>query len=413
MTAIGALTGLFLSIFLILKKINPAYSLILGALVGGLLGGLSIVETTTFMVTGIKDISPAIIRILTAGVLSGVLIKTGAAARIAYSIINKLGESRALIALVLATMILTAVGVFIDVAVITVSPIAIVLAQKMDYSKGHILIAMIGGGKCGNIISPNPNTIIASENMGADLSSVMVANLIPAILGALFVIWLVMHFSNKGERVTEAESQDLSSLPSFAASITGPVVTIIFLAVRPLFGISIDPLVALPAGGLAGYLAAREKASLSVCLDYGLGKMAGVSILLVATGTIAGIIKNSTLKDLILSGLSQLSISESLIAPVSGALMSAVTASSTAGSALASASFSNAILAAGIPAIWGAALINSSATMFDHLPHGSFFHATAGAVGMNLKERLRLIIYESLVGTVLTIFSFIAYLVMH
>ena len=34
---------------------------------------------------------------------------------------------------------------------------------------------MIGGGKCGNIISPNPNTIIAVENFHADLYSVMYA----------------------------------------------------------------------------------------------------------------------------------------------------------------------------------------------------------------------------------------------
>ena len=57
-------------------------------------------------------------------VLAGVLIESGAANTIAETITNKLGETRALLALALATLILTAVGVFIDVAVITVSPIA-------------------------------------------------------------------------------------------------------------------------------------------------------------------------------------------------------------------------------------------------------------------------------------------------
>ena len=80
MTTIGALIGLMLSVFLIIKKIAPAYSLIAGAIVGGLLGGLPLVETVKMMTEGVKDVTPAIIRILTAGVLSGVLIKTGAAA---------------------------------------------------------------------------------------------------------------------------------------------------------------------------------------------------------------------------------------------------------------------------------------------------------------------------------------------
>jgi GntP family gluconate:H+ symporter len=76
---------------------------------------------------------------------------------------------------------------------------------------------------------------------------------------------------------------------------------------------------------------------------------------------------------------------------------------------LASASFSDVILGAGISAIWGAALINSGATVLDHLPHGSFFHATAGSVEMNLKERLKLIGYESLIGGLLAVAGYICH----
>lgn len=46
-------------------------------------------------------------------------------------------------------------------------------------------------------------------------------------------------------------------------------------------------------------------------------------------------------------------------------------------------------------------MTNAGATVLDHLPHGSFFHATGGSIGMELKERLRLIPYESLIGVVL------------
>ena len=46
-------------------------------------------------------------------------------------------------------------------------------------------------------------------------------------------------------------------------------------------------------------------------------------------------------------------------------------------------------------------MTNAGATVLDHLPHGSFFHATGGSIGMELKERLRLIPYESLIGLVL------------
>ena len=38
-TTLGALLGLAVAIILIIKKVHPAYSLILGAVIGGLVGG--------------------------------------------------------------------------------------------------------------------------------------------------------------------------------------------------------------------------------------------------------------------------------------------------------------------------------------------------------------------------------------
>lgn len=90
-TATGAVIGLAIAIVLIVKKFNPAYSLILGSLIGGLLGGTGLVETVNFMIKGAQGMMPAILRIITAGILAGVLIETGAANKIAETIVDKLG----------------------------------------------------------------------------------------------------------------------------------------------------------------------------------------------------------------------------------------------------------------------------------------------------------------------------------
>lgn len=404
MTAIGALIGLLVSVLLIIKKISPAYSLIAGAIVGGLLGGLPLTETVKVMTDGVKDVTPAIIRILTAGVLSGVLIKTGAATTISNAIINTLGEKRVFAALALATMLLCAVGVFIDVAVITVAPIALSIGKRLGLSSSVLLIAMIGGGKCGNIVSPNPNTIIAAENFKADLSSVMFYNILPAIIGLVFTVFVIIRLIPQKLTIVapgQEEITDDKQLPSLTSSLIAPFVTIILLALRPLAGITIDPLIALPIGGICGILCMKQWKNILPSMEYGLQKMSTVAVLLIGTGTIAGVIKNSTLKDWILQLLEQAHFNEIMIAPVSGALMSAATASTTAGATLASASFAEAILAVGISAAWGAAMINSSATVLDHLPHGSFFHATGGVCELTFKQRLKLIPYETLIGAVL------------
>ena len=408
-SALAAVIGLVIAILLIVKKVSPVYSLMLGALAGGLLGGMGLEGTVSNMLSGVKDITPAILRILAAGVLSGALIKTGAAASISQAVVRTLGHKHVYMAVALSAMLLTGVGVFVDVAVITVAPIALMLGTRLRIPKMKLLLAMIGGGKCGNIISPNPNTIIAAENYDAALPSVMGAGIIPALVGLVVTVYVILPLMrNAKEQHDEYESSadaEENNLPPFWASICGPLAAIVFLALRPLCGIVIDPMLALPVGGVVTILATRSWKNTAGCLVFGLEKMSVVAILLVGTGTIAGIIKASEIKDVLISLLSGWEAGGILMAPLSAALMSAATASTTAGATIASSSFAQTVLGAGVAAMWGAAMTNAGATVLDHLPHGSFFHATGGSVGMSIKERMKLIPYESLIGLVLTLMS--------
>ncbi|MEK4444392.1 SLC13 family permease [Bacillus sp. FSL M8-0052] len=315
--AIGALCALAISIFLILKKVPPAYGMMIGALAGGLIGGANVIETTDLMIAGAKTMIPAVLRILAAGILAGVLIQSGSAAVIAETIVKKIGEKRALLALTLATAILTAVGVFVDVAVITVAPIALAIAKRTSTSKAAILL----------------------------------------------------------------------------------------LALRPAAGITIDPMIALPAGGLVTAIASGQAGKLKDFAASGLSKMSGVAIMLIGTGTLAGMIANSELNSLITDSLVGLGLPPFLLAPISGILMSMATASTTAGTAVASSVFGPTLVDLGVSRLAGAAMIHAGATVLDHLPHGSFFHTTGGSVFMPMKKRLALIPYETAIGLVLTIIS--------
>lgn len=406
-STLGALAALVVAIGLILKKVSPAYGMIVGALVGGLVGGVDISHTVDLMMGGAKGIIPAVLRILAAGVLAGVLIESGAAATIAETIVRKLGETRALLALALATMILTAVGVFVDVAVITVAPIALAIARRGNVSKMAILIAMIGGGKAGNIMSPNPNAIAAADAFHLPLTSVMAAGIIPAIFGLIVTYLLAKRLTKRGTFVAEEEviSHEGFRLPGFLPAISAPVVAIILLALRPIADIKIDPMIALPVGGLVGALLMGKFREGNRFAIAGLGRMAPVAIMLLGTGTLAGIIGASHLKTDLITCLQWLGMPAYALAPVSGALMSLATASTTAGTVVASQVFSGTLLQLGVPALAAAAMIHSGATVLDHMPHGSFFHATGGSVNMSITERLKLIPFETAVGLTMTIVS--------
>lgn len=62
--------------------------MVAGALIGGLVGGADITNTVNLMMKGAKDIIPAVLRILAAGILAGVLIESGAASSIAETIVK-------------------------------------------------------------------------------------------------------------------------------------------------------------------------------------------------------------------------------------------------------------------------------------------------------------------------------------
>lgn len=414
-SAIAALIGLILAIILIIRKVSPVYSLMLGALAGGLFSGIGLETTVGHMLSGVKDITPAILRILAAGVLSGALIKTGSAAAISQAVVRGLGHKHVYLAVALSAMLLTGVGVFVDVAVITVAPIALMLGKQLSLPSFKLLLAMIAGGKCGNVMSPNPNTIIAAENYDAALPSVMAAGVIPGIIVLFVTVYLIIPLiptrKVPADDYSTAGADEGLPLPSFGASLAGPLVAILLLALRPLFGIVIDPMVALPIGGLVTIIATRSWKLTGESVTFGLEKMSVVAILLVGTGTIAGVIKASEIKDVLITLLSGWEAGGVVMAPVSAILMSAATASTTAGATISSASFSQTVLAAGVSSIWAASMTNAGATVLDHLPHGSFFHATGGSVGMSIKERMRLIPYESLVGLLLTILSLSSYLI--
>ncbi|OON93347.1 MAG: gluconate:proton symporter [Candidatus Epulonipiscioides saccharophilum] len=416
LSTLGALLGLTVTIILIIRKVEAAYAMMCGALIGGLLGGMNLVTTVDNMISGAQSMMPTIIRVLTSGVLAGTLIKSGAANQIAEKIISSLGEKRSILAIALSTMILTAVGVFIDVATLTVAPIAISVGNKLKYSKYVLLIALIGGGKAGNMFSPNPNSIVIAENFNISLSSVMLAGIIPGLVGLLVTILLATYIQKRYESknlefhaITESSSEIMTAdLPTILSSISGPLVVIFLLMLRPIAGINIDPLIALPTGGLVGIFAMKKSPQVKEYLSFGLKKMMPVGILLIGTGTIAGVIKASQLQYDIIAMIEILSLPEFLLAPIAGILASAATASTSAGSALASSTFASTITQV-VSALSGAVMVHTGANVMDTLPHGSFFHISANSVNMNISSRMKLLPADILIGFSTTLAATLIY----
>lgn len=409
----GALLGLALSIFLILKKLNPVYSLLLGAIVGALLGGGGLENTVNILVKGEQSVMGTVLRVLAAGMLAGVMMDSGAAETLARTIVNKFGDRLAIFALALATMVITAVGVFIPVAVLIVAPIALEVGKKMHISKLALLVALSGGGKAGNIISPNANTIAAAKGFGVELSQVMIADFIPAVVALIVTVIVARLIRGKGNAVQDDDLEeqstkvDSSDLPTFKQAIVTPVIAIVLLLLSPigaichiqfLTKINLDATYVLPFAAVVGALVMGKGKQIKSFAETGVSRMTGVVMILIGAGAIGATITSSTLPQLLITVIKAGHVPGVLLAPLSGILMAGATASTSTGVILATGSFAKSILGFGVAPLAAAAMVHTGAIVIDQLPQGNYFHVTANAMHMDIKERSQGIFYEFLVG---------------
>lgn len=416
----AAIIGLLFAIFLILRKMNPVYSLFLGAIVGCLIGGASLSDTVNILISGTQSIMGTAIRVLAAGMLAGVMMESGAAESIAHAIVSKLGANKAILSLALSTMIITAVGVFIPVAVLIVAPIALSVGKQTGISKLALLTALSGGGKAGNIISPNPNTIAAANGFKLDLSSVMIAGFIPAVFGLLTAVIIASLIKKKGALVQDSDigEEEQKELLPLSKALIAPVLSIVLLLINPigtmlhiqvLASLKVDAMYILPFASVVGTIAMGRAQKIREYSKAGIYRVTDTVLILIGAGAIAGLISVSDLSKQVVHLISITGISGTFLAPISGILMGLAVGSTSTAVILATGSFGHAILATGTSSLAAAVMVHTGATVIDSVPQGNYFHITANSMHMSIKERMKVIPYEMCVGGIMTIVATILY----
>lgn len=417
----AAIIGLLVAIGLILIKFNPTYSLFIGAIAGCLLGGESLVDTVTILTAGTSSIMGTAIRVLAAGFLAGVMMESGAAESIANAIVVKLGDRLAIFSLALSAMILTAVGVFIPVAVLIVAPIALAVGKRSNIGKLALLVALSGGGKAGNAISPNPNTIAAAGGFHVNLADVMIASFIPAVFGLAMAVLLATLLKNKGNRVAEHDLDGLAeekNLMPLRKALIAPVLAIILLMVNPigtmlglkfLTNLKIDSLYILPFASIIGTIAMGRANKIIEYSTAGLKKIQDTVLILIGAGALAGLISASNLAKEVVSLIQHSGISGTFLAPLAAMLMSLAVGSTSTAVILTTGSFGKAILGTGTSALGAAVMVNAGGTVLDAVPQGNYFHITRDAMHLSIKDRMKVYPIESLVGFTTTVVATIMY----
>jgi len=420
----GVILALALSIFLIIKKMNPALAMFTGVFAGALVGGANLPQMIDIVILGGRQVVGINIRIIAGGFLAGALVETGAAETIARSIVKGLGEKRAILAIALSAMIVTASGVFITVALVIIAPIALSVAYKANISKFAAILAISGGGKAGNVMSPNPNTIAAAGSFDVPLSEVMINGFIPGLVALVATVLLCKMVQKKHFKVEEADMEapaNAALLPSFGKAIVAPAVAIGLLMLNPIgdiLGISfinsanlpMDPFYVLPIGAVVGLLVMGRGKNIADYAAKGALRMAPIVLMLFGAGAIGGLITVSVFPGMIENTLYNMGIPTGFLAPLSSTIFSSATGSNAAGVIIGGESFAPTILAAGVPALAGAVMLHAGGGFLDIVPHGNIFLATQQGMKCTMAERIKVMPLEAAVGGAMTLTAVVMYL---
>ena len=168
----------------------------------------------------------------------------------------------------------------------------------------------------------------------------------------------------------------------------------------------------LPLAAIIGLLAMKQGKHILEYTKAGLGRMVDVVMILIGAGAIGALITKSDLPQQIVSIINHIGIPGTLLAPIAGILMAAATASTSTGVILGSQAFGSSILSFGTSRLAAAVTMQAGATVIDGLPQGNYFHVTAKAMNMDLKERMSVLPFEALVGLTMTVVATIMYIVL-
>ncbi|MDO4459848.1 MAG: gluconate:H+ symporter [Clostridia bacterium] len=199
---LGLILGIIVMILLVSKtKVHTFIALMIASIITGVIGGMPLVDATTVdgekitgLVTAIKDGFGNTLKstgiIIGLGVMmGGILEKSGAAERMAYSFIKAVGKKKEEWALAITGWFIS-IPVFADSAIVIFAPLCKAISKVSGKSIVGLALSMAAGLQLTHcLVPPTPGPVTAAATLGVDVGQmILVGSLIsiPMLIVAVF-----------------------------------------------------------------------------------------------------------------------------------------------------------------------------------------------------------------------------------
>lgn len=243
----SALIGLIVLLVLIIKfKLHAMISILIGAVVIGLLAGMPVSLIIDSVNTGIGNTLKGIALLVGLGSMFGAILEiSGGAETLAIAMTRKFGDEKAAWAMGITGLVI-AVPVFFDAGLIILIPLAFSLARKTGRSSLYYAIPLLAGLAVGHaFIPPTPGPILVATMLGVDLGWVILIGTICGIFAMIVAgpIWgsicgrkyMVAVPESFAANSTEVDESKLPSFWTVFGIILIPLVLIILKSVFAVF----------------------------------------------------------------------------------------------------------------------------------------------------------------------------------
>lgn len=366
---LGLFLGIAVMIILVMKtKTHTFIALLLAALIAGLVGKMGPSAAVTAIQDGFGNTLKSTGIIIGLGVMmGGILEKTGAAERLAFTFIKLIGKGKEELALGI-TGWLVSIPVFADSAIVIFAPLCKAMSRVTGKSVVGLALALACGLQCTHVmVPPTPGPLTAAGMLGVDVGQMILAGAamsVPILIAALlYSKWVGKHIyqiPNEDGSFTRMEykkeylktmdqleqvmnAKELPALLPSLAPILIPLVLILSKTVADFIGLEGgaagtainlvgSPIVALAVGTtLAVYgLGSRiEKEKLIGIMNDSIKDTGIIMLITGAGGSLGNVIKVSGIGDVLGATVMAWSIPAILIPVIIGALMRLALGSAT------------------------------------------------------------------------------------
>ncbi|WP_204206159.1 gluconate:H+ symporter [Mammaliicoccus sciuri] len=194
-------------------KLNTFVSLIITAMLTGIMLGMPLSKVIGTIETGMGSTLGHIALIFGLGAMLGKLLADGGGAtRIAHTLINKFGQKRIQWAVVTASFII-GIALFFEVGLVLLIPIVFTIAKESKVSTLYLGIPMTAAlSVTHGFLPPHPGPVMIAKEFGADIGKVLLFGFIVAIPVTIIAGPIFTRFAKKAIPEAFTKSGDLASL---------------------------------------------------------------------------------------------------------------------------------------------------------------------------------------------------------